>query len=604
VLILSGAPVHALEMVLVEGGTFMMASDAEDQYAPQPIHRVTLDSFYMSKYEVTIEKWRQFVQDSGIDFDWERNSRGVSPVSQDSPCERCPILNVSWYQAVQFCNWLSEQEGLTPCYSRSGPEITCDFSASGYRLPTEAEWEYAARGGNKSQGYRFSGSDDVDAVGWYQKNSGEKILERTAQAVGEKAPNEIGLHDMSGNVYEWCWNWYGDFSTEPQENPTGPPSGIGRVTHGAAGKVAPSTCSGPIAAYLNLIYGTMSDSVRYEMLSRFTDTNVRKTMIIHIDGRHTCEVEPIILMNISTRNHVCQASRLIYQTYGTFGVHGRTIMKNTITHIILVVAFLASILPGIAFSDEYWPDQDWRTSTPEEQGIDSAMIADMLEHIAQQRIDIHSFLLIRNGYLVTEVYVNPYSPEIPHQLYSCTKSIISALTGIARADGYIGGVDQKMLDFFGDIRIKHPDVERQEITLAHLLTMTSGLQPKPSFPLYQYAEPIPFVVNLPMMSSPGEEFAYNSAAVHLLSAIIRQTTGTDVLSYAQKKLFTPLGISEVVWEADSTGLQFGPTGLRLTPRTLAKLICTCKTGSGTVSRLFPKSGLSNRRSATPIPPAR
>lgn len=142
------------------------------------------------------------------------------------------ILNVSWYQAVQFCNWLSEQEGLTPCYSESGPEIICDFSANGYRLPTEAEWEYAARGGNKSKGYRYSGSDDVDAVGWYSRNSGERMLDRTTQAVGGKAPNELGLHDMSGNVYEWCWDWYGDFSTEPQENPTGPSSGVRRVTHG------------------------------------------------------------------------------------------------------------------------------------------------------------------------------------------------------------------------------------------------------------------------------------------------------------------------------------------------------------------------------------
>lgn len=248
-------------------------------------------------------------------------------------------------------------------------------------------------------------------------------------------------------------------------------------------------------------------------------------------------------------------------------------MKNTSTHIILVVAFLASMLPGFAFSAEhaYWPDQNWRTSTPEEQGIDSAMIADMLEYITQQQIDIHSFLLIRNGYLVTEVYVDPYSAEIPHPLYSGTKSIISILIGILHDEEYIKDMGQKVLDFFKDIRIKEPDSGVQEITLTHLLTMTSGLKPTPSFPLFQYVEPIPFVVNLPMTHKPGEEFAYNSAAVHLLSAIIRQTTGTEVLSYAQTKLFTPLGITDVAWDADSTGLQIGPTGLRLTSRDLAKL---------------------------------
>jgi CubicO group peptidase (beta-lactamase class C family) len=230
-------------------------------------------------------------------------------------------------------------------------------------------------------------------------------------------------------------------------------------------------------------------------------------------------------------------------------------MRNAQTWTIIVIVCIVSMVPMLALSAEqaYWPDQEWRTSTPEEQGIDSAMIAEMLAHIAQQQIDIHSFLLIRNGYLVTEIYVNPYSQEIPHPLYSCTKSVLSALIGIVHDEGHIKSIEQKMLDFFGDIRIKDSDSERQEITLAHLLTMTSGLKPTPSFPLYQYAEPIPFVINLPMAHKPGEEFAYNSAAIHLLSAIIRQTTGTDVLSYAQTKLFTPLGISDVTWEADSTG---------------------------------------------------
>lgn len=247
-------------------------------------------------------------------------------------------------------------------------------------------------------------------------------------------------------------------------------------------------------------------------------------------------------------------------------------MKKQLTHIIVAVVFIISMFPVTGFSSEtiYWPDQKWRTSTPEEQGIDSVMITKMLEHITQQQIDIHSLLIIRNGYLVTGAYISPYSEEIPHPLYSCTKSVISALFGIALEEGHIKGVEQTMLEFFRNYNIKDPDSGKQEITLAHLLTMTSGLKPTPSFPLFRYAEPIPFVLNLPMTHKPGEEFAYNSAAVHLLSAIIRQTTGTEVLSYANKKLFTPLGISDITWDADSTGLQVGPTGLRLTPRDLAK----------------------------------
>jgi CubicO group peptidase (beta-lactamase class C family) len=247
-------------------------------------------------------------------------------------------------------------------------------------------------------------------------------------------------------------------------------------------------------------------------------------------------------------------------------------MKKQLTQIIVAVLFIVSMLPITGFSSKptYWPVQEWRVSMPEEQGVDSTLISEMLEHITQQQIDIHSLLIIRNGYLVTEAYFSPYSKEIPHPLYSCTKSFTSALVGIALKDGYIKGVEQNMLEFFDNKTIKDLDSGKKEITLAHLLTMTSGLKPTPSFPLFQYAEPIPFVLNLPMTHKPGEEFAYNSAAVHLLSAIIRQTTGTEVLSYANKKLFTPLGISDITWDADSTGLQAGPTGLRLTPRDLAK----------------------------------
>lgn len=197
---------------------------------------MTVKSFVMSKHEITVAEWRQYVNETGIDFDWDHSSHGVSPIAQYSPCDACPIINVSWYQAVRFCNWLSAKEGLTPCYSESGPEIWCDFQANGYRLPTEAEWEYAARGGKHSKGYLYSGSNQVETVAWYRNNSGSTILDRITHAVGTKAPNEIGLHDMSGNVYEWCWDWYGDFNAAPQTDPTGPVSGIGRVTHGGCWK--------------------------------------------------------------------------------------------------------------------------------------------------------------------------------------------------------------------------------------------------------------------------------------------------------------------------------------------------------------------------------
>jgi CubicO group peptidase (beta-lactamase class C family) len=247
-------------------------------------------------------------------------------------------------------------------------------------------------------------------------------------------------------------------------------------------------------------------------------------------------------------------------------------MKTTYAQILVFVACLLGLLPVPAFSSDqpYWPDQTWRVSTPEEQGIDSTMIADMVQHIIRQQIAIHSFLLIRDSYLVTEAYFAPYSREVSHPLYSCTKSFTSALIGIALDEGRIKGIDQKIFDFFDPTQVKDLDTGKQEITIAHLLTMTSGLKPTPSFPLYQYAEPIPFVLNLPMIHAPGEEFAYNSAALHLLPAILRQTTGIEVLTYANTKLFTPLGIADVRWDADSTGLNMGGTGLSLRPCDLAK----------------------------------
>ena len=210
------------DLILVEGGSFEMGrtSGRGDRYE-KPVHSVTVSSFYMSKYEVTFEEYDEFCDDTGREYPdaegWGRGSR--------------PVINVEWYDAVKYCNWLSEKEGLTPCYSGSGENISCNFNANGYRLPTEAEWEYAAKGGNNHDGYEYSGSNTAGDVGWYSGNSGSET-----HPVGGKSPNSLGIYDMSGNVWEWCFDWYGSdyYSTTSLVDPEGPDSGSLRVLRGGS----------------------------------------------------------------------------------------------------------------------------------------------------------------------------------------------------------------------------------------------------------------------------------------------------------------------------------------------------------------------------------
>jgi formylglycine-generating enzyme required for sulfatase activity len=129
---------------------------------------------------------------------------------------------------VEYCNRLSIMEKLTPAYRGSGDKIICDFDASGYRLPTEAEWEYAAKGGNRDPiPYEYSGGNNIGSVAWYTGNSGGMT-----RLVGIKQPNSLGLYDMSGNVEEWCWDWYGSYGAGNQTDPPGPSTGTNRVSRG------------------------------------------------------------------------------------------------------------------------------------------------------------------------------------------------------------------------------------------------------------------------------------------------------------------------------------------------------------------------------------
>jgi len=199
------------EMVMVEAGDFEMGS-TNGYSNEQPVHKVTNSKpYYIGKYEVTFEEFDIFC-DNTLKYN-KPDDRGAGRGNH-------PVIGVDWHDTIAYCNWLSEKEGLAPCYSGKGKVTKCDFSANGYRLPTEAEWEYAARGGPKSQGFIFAGSNNPGDVAWYSDNSSG-----VTHPVGQKEPNELGLFDMSGNMFEWCWDWYVKeyYHESPPVDPQGPP---------------------------------------------------------------------------------------------------------------------------------------------------------------------------------------------------------------------------------------------------------------------------------------------------------------------------------------------------------------------------------------------
>lgn len=216
------------EMVSVDGGTFYRSEDVQRDSI-----QVTLDNFEIGKYEVTVKDWSYYVKSEGLTMPEEPNWGWHNDD---------PIMAISWYEAIRYCNWLSTMNDLTPRYLLNGailPTIDInqeylveqDTSANGYRLPTEAEWEFAARGGNKSEGYIYSGGEYQDYVAWNDKDR--------VHRKGTKSANELGIYDMSGNVFEWCWDNWSEYypPVTEQLNPQGPlvgDEGTGRVLRGGS----------------------------------------------------------------------------------------------------------------------------------------------------------------------------------------------------------------------------------------------------------------------------------------------------------------------------------------------------------------------------------
>ena len=238
-----------------------------------------------------------------------------------------------------------------------------------------------------------------------------------------------------------------------------------------------------------------------------------------------------------------------------------------------------------ASTPDYWPTIEWKTSTPAEQGMDAGKLVEMINYYKEtnaedEDIQIESITIARNGYLVADIYLNPLFPkDTKHIIHSCTKSIMSALIGIAIDQGYIVDVDTPILGILGENISSNNDERIKELTVRDLLTMQTGLHSQDSY-LYQWRglfemqqtdDWTQYILNLPFETEPGHHFDYSNMASFLLSAVLTKATGMNALAFARENLFDPLGIEDVKWERSPKGIYVGWARMWLKPQDMAKI---------------------------------
>jgi len=231
---------------------------------------------------------------------------------------------------------------------------------------------------------------------------------------------------------------------------------------------------------------------------------------------------------------------------------------------------------------DYWPTEEWQNTTPEEQGLNYNTLNRINEIIQENDIEIDSVIVVKNGYIVYEKYYHYWSQYMLHTIQSCTKSFMSALIGIAIDMGYIDNVSQPILDFFPNYTIDNWDPRKENITLFHCLTMSSGLEfhevdipyedpANDLFAMYRSDDMWKYVLDRPMEYEPGEHWSYNSGGIELLGGVIEQTTGYSVIDFAEEYLFNPIGIKLFTWWRVPASGQYGcGGGLYLKPRDMAR----------------------------------
>ena len=251
---------------------------------------------------------------------------------------------------------------------------------------------------------------------------------------------------------------------------------------------------------------------------------------------------------------------------------------KTVLHILVFVVLLfwpESLVFAQAKERDYWPTSGWKSSAPELQGMDPARLEVAVDFIESRLPDAYSLLVVKNGYLVLERYFSIGRPDRRAVIHSVTKSVMSALIGIALDKGHLRSVDQKLVEFLPEYFIGELDPMKRDISLKHLLTMTAGLKWNDWGPIMRawYSSPnwTNFTIQLPQESSPGRIFNYNSSLSHLLSVILSKSTKMNTLDYANQNLFEPLGVQEKYWQKDPQGFRAGGFGLALLARDLAKI---------------------------------
>jgi len=246
------------------------------------------------------------------------------------------------------------------------------------------------------------------------------------------------------------------------------------------------------------------------------------------------------------------------------------LLINIISLILLTFACFTPQYSADVKDDDYWPTDGWRTTTPEKQGMNPDMLNKMLIAIDDQHLNIDGLVTIRNGYIVLENYYPLYEQNTLHEIYSVTKSVISALVGIAIDEGFINSVEDPVADYIPDRSIKNNSPQKQSLTIEHLLTMSSGLE-WDFDEMVSNPDWVKYTLDQPMYNEPGKEFSYNSGNAQVLSAILQDVSGKDTRDFAQHYLFDPLGIDHYRWQRDIQGIPKGGWGMAMTPRDLAKL---------------------------------